>query len=96
MRNTIIPIILIAILGLFFLGKGITGLVVSQSCCFETGVETRANCAQENKCVIESPMQIYHSQATIYFGMMLVLVSALAYLILHSGHHRHNIHHKKH
>jgi Na+/H+ antiporter NhaC len=92
MKYTIIPVILIAILGLFFLGKGITGLVVSQSCCFETG----ANCAQENKCVIESPMQIYHSQATVYFGMMLVLVSALAYLFLNRGHHRHNSHQKRH
>ena len=83
-------LVVLALAGLFFLGKGITGLVVSQSCCFETG----ANCAAENKCVIESPAEIYQNQASVYLGAMLILVSALVYLILHHGHREHNAHHK--
>ena len=90
MKSSIIAALaILALMGAFFLGKGITSLVVSQSCCFGTG----ASCAAEDLCdaakpAVESPLQIYQSEASIYFGAMLILVSALVYLIMHCEHHR--------
>nr|MBA4404777.1 hypothetical protein [Nanoarchaeum sp.] len=42
-KKTIFLIILILI-GVYFLGKGITGFIVSESCCFPP------NCLEENLC----------------------------------------------
>jgi hypothetical protein len=45
MQNKIlIPILLLAVFSIFLIGKGITGLVVSESCCFPP------DCAPENIC----------------------------------------------
>lgn len=44
MDKKIILLAAIFVLGLVFLGRGITGMVVSQSCCFPP------NCDKENAC----------------------------------------------
>ncbi len=45
----IIVLIIISLAGIYLLGKGITGLVISESCCFGE------DCIEENKCVVEMP-----------------------------------------
>jgi len=44
MGKTMVFLAVIFLLGLVFLGRGITGMVVSQSCCFPP------NCDKENIC----------------------------------------------
>ena len=68
-------------IGIFLLGKGITGYVISQTCCFPP------NCNEEDLCDLarpnlESPA---NSQdiTNIYIGGALFSISAIAYIILH-------------
>ena len=75
--KVIIPLVVILFLcvGLFFLGKGITGTVVSQSCCFGP------DCAPEYMCDAES---YSNSAGFLGFGAILILVSILVFVMLHS------------
>lgn len=75
-----IPLIIIALLGVFFLGKGIIGYVIAQSCCFPP------DCDPENMCDIakpelESPLSS-QSLLYVYVGWVLVSISIAAYIIL--------------
>ena len=73
-----IPLLFILFLcvGLFFLGKGITGYVASESCCFGP------DCSPDNLCdAAESPVK--HA-SFMGMGMIFVLVSALVFVMLHS------------
>ncbi len=76
-KKIILPVIVILFLclGLFLLGKGITGMVSSQSCCFDD------NCSKENLCdAAKSPSDAGFAG----FGIVLVLVSGLVFVMLHS------------
>ena len=76
--KALIPIVFILFLciGLFFFGKGITGHVTSQSCCFGP------DCNPEYLCdSASSPVKNAGFMGT---GMILVLVSALVFVMLHS------------
>ena len=61
--------------GLFFLGKGMTGLVISQSCCFPP------NCHQEYLCQPELEQPLNNTLPT-YFGTILIIFGLILYLIL--------------
>ncbi len=50
--------IVFVITGLYFLGQGITGKVISQSCCFPP------NCPAENICDVANPSLEYPSSST--------------------------------
>lgn len=71
MNKTTGIMIVIAVLGVLFLGTGITGHVISQSCCFGE------NCAPEYRCFepeIEEPMQM-SDDASLLFGGVLIAIS---------------------
>lgn len=79
-KKAVIILAILAILGVFFLGKGITGYVISQTCCFPP------NCSEEDMCdlarpTIESPAP-NPDVTNIYLGGALFSVSAIAYIIL--------------
>ncbi len=79
-KKAVILLAILAILGVFFLGKGITGYVISQSCCFppDCNEEDLCDLARPN---IESPVNSQDVQ-NIYIGAGLFSVSAIAYIIL--------------
>lgn len=80
-QKTVIILAIFALVGVFFLGKGITGYVISQTCCFPP------NCNEEDMCdlakpKLESPAN-NQDVTNIYLGGALFSVSAIAYIILH-------------
>lgn len=79
MNKTLIIILLIAILGIFFLGKGITGLVVSQSCCFPP------DCDAENLCdaATETFLTPWGSYFFTIFGMTLIVIAVVSLIRMH-------------
>ncbi|MBN1377242.1 hypothetical protein JW949_02815 [Candidatus Woesearchaeota archaeon] len=97
----IIVLIVLSLAGICILGKGITGLVISESCCF--GEE----CREENKCVVEMPSiitgmedynnynqtemvknrKIIENASTIMIGSFILAVSLLGSMALH--YHKH-------
>jgi len=70
MFREIIPFILLVI-GLFYLGSGISGMVISQSCCF------MPNCDSENAC-----SQISQPENTTFLGLTVVIAGAGLYVFL--------------
>ena len=76
--KAVIPFLFILLLGvgLLFFGKGITGNVTSQSCCFGP------DCNPEYLCdSADSPVK---NAGFMGIGMILVLVSALLFVMLHN------------
>jgi hypothetical protein len=76
MNKTLIIIILIAILGVYFLGKGITGLVVSESCCFPPDCDDANLCDAATE-TFETPWASYFF---LIFGAGLIAISIGAFL----------------
>lgn len=79
MNKTIGITIILAVLGVLFLGTGITGNIISQSCCFGE------DCAPEYRCFepdIEEPMQM-SDDTSLLFGAVLIAI-ALAGLVFHN------------
>ena len=76
----LIPILFIALAGLLFLRAGMTGLAVSETCCFGP------DCAQENLCDVARSPQI-QEQEWLSFAVTAIVISGLSYLILHQKHH---------
>ena len=75
----IFPLIVLALLGLFFLGDGITGWVTSQSCCFPP------DCDEENLCPetqFLSTTQNLNFQG-VYLGGILLILAIVGYIVLH-------------
>jgi hypothetical protein len=70
----VFPLVVLALLGLFFLGDGITGWIVSQSCCFPP------NCPQEYMCEAASPQL---SVQGFYVGAILLTLAVVGYLIIY-------------
>ena len=75
-----IPIVLLFLLGSVFLGQGITGFVVSQSCCLPP------DCAVEDMCPFAKPyVESPHSKPSypyLYIGMAIVAFSIVLYVAL--------------
>ena len=76
--KTVVPVVFLIFfcLGLFLLGKGMTGYVVSETCCFPP------DCSPENIC--DSSNTPVKNAGTMGIGIMFVLVSALVFVMLHS------------
>jgi hypothetical protein len=67
MKLTTWLFIIIAVVGIYFLGSGLTGFVISQSCCMGEA------CAPENLCdaakpIIEQPLHITESFTNLLIG----------------------------
>ncbi|MBW2969010.1 hypothetical protein KY304_02240 [Candidatus Woesearchaeota archaeon] len=76
MNKNMILFILVIILGVYFFGKGITGLVVSQTCC------SGPDCDAENLCdyAQETFSTPWMSYLFIVFGLGLVVVAISSYV----------------
>lgn len=68
--------IVIALLGVYLIGEGITGLVVSQSCCFPP------DCEQENLCSIFENGKITKESLWPVFTLFGALLTVAAFLVL--------------
>jgi len=77
MRARIILVALITFAGLFILSQGLSGMVVSQTCCFPP------NCAPENRCTFSesNPEQSVMIGSTLFF-------LPLIYIAIHQKHIR--------
>ena len=78
-RKLIIPLAALTLLGLFLLGNGITGMVVSESCCVGTG------CSQENLCDVARPnleLPTGQEPLNVYLGLGAVIVSVALFVFL--------------
>jgi hypothetical protein len=76
--KVVFPLVILALLGLFFLGDGITGLVVSQNCCYPP------NCPVEKLCLDAriAPMYSNVYLQGVYIGGILLLLAILGYTII--------------
>lgn len=70
MHKTIIPLILIALLGLHILGSGITGYVVSQTCCFPPDCEEEYLCDNQKTEIVEN----FDSNILLGTGILVIVV----------------------
>jgi hypothetical protein len=68
--------IVIALLGFYFLGTGITGFVVSQSCCFPP------DCEQENLCSVSENNNITKGSLWPVFTLLGTLLMFAAFLVV--------------
>ncbi|MBN2111997.1 hypothetical protein JW707_02750 [Candidatus Woesearchaeota archaeon] len=66
-------LVIFALLGIFLLGRGITGLVISETCCFPP------NCSQENICDAADESG---DMSSIYLGSFIILGSAVAFALV--------------
>lgn len=77
MRSSILFFVSVTLfcLGVLFMGKGITGYVISESCCLPP------NCAEENICSFyETPSNIENDKS-FFLGMIFLVLCAIIYLI---------------
>lgn len=72
-HKLLFPLLILALAGLFLLGKGITGFVVSQSCCFPP------DCDEENLC--DSARQP-DDVRNLYFGSGIVAIVVVTFFVL--------------
>ena len=70
-----LSITVVVVMGILAVGRGITGLVVSQSCCF------LPHCAAENLCDAARPGTTTN-YLTMFVGVTFILVSILTFLTL--------------
>lgn len=78
--KVIFPIVILALLGLFFLGDGITGWVVSKSCCFPPDCPEEELCSEAN--VQFSQSQNLNTQG-IFLGGILLILAIVGYIVLY-------------
>jgi len=81
-NKLVIPLIILALIGLYFIGSNITGYVISQSCCYPP------DCEPENMCDFTEQHQKYSASLdianhTVYIGEILILVSILTYILMY-------------
>jgi hypothetical protein len=78
-KRLIIPLVGLSLLGLFLLGSGITGMVISESCCLGTAcrAETMCDFAKPN---LESPAGGASPDAFLGLGLILLSVGLFAVL----------------
>ena len=77
--KVVFPLIVLALLGLFFLGDGITGLVIFQGCCYPP------NCAADKLCPgAQLPLQSGNlNMQGVLLGGILVCLAIAGYLIIY-------------
>ena len=82
MKNRLLIPLVIALVGFFLIGGGITGYVVSETCCYPP------DCEPENMCDFTESNQRYSASLNIanysvYIGEILVLVSIIMYVVIY-------------
>jgi hypothetical protein len=89
MKQTAIILIsvIIALAGIFFFGRAITGYVISESCCFPPDCDPENLCANANP-ALESPQPIARSFLDSTGFYLLITVIAVA-ITVNIYRHRH-------
>ena len=64
----------LALTGTIFIGTGITGEVISQSCCFGT------ECSSEDLCDSAKPLVRPENPSLLYLGALLFVVSGFIFM----------------
>jgi hypothetical protein len=77
----IVVLTLACLAGIYLVGRGISGFVVSESCCFGP------KCSYENVCDfarpnLESPAEVSRNASDIYFGFAIICVCIMAAVIM--------------
>jgi hypothetical protein len=80
----IIPFAVILVVSLFFIGEGITGWVVSETCSFDP-VDGNENLCEVTR-QLEAPAEINHG-VLMYFGGILMMIAVLVYALGHKHIH---------
>jgi len=76
-----IILVLIALAGIFLLGRGITGYVISQTCCFPP------DCSEEYMCEAAKELSSPEDTSNAYIGVLLLIMTLSLYAILQRKHH---------
>ena len=79
MKKVILIAVILAIIGVYFLGKGITGLVIGESCCFPPNCESNENICNEARPDIISPSALDNTLEIILGSI--VILGAFVYLL---------------
>lgn len=77
-------LIALMLVGAWFLGNGVTGLVISQSCCSGISCPSEYYC-DYNEPAVESPLQI-RGWGGIAGGLLFIVVALFLWLNLHRIH----------
>ena len=80
--KTIIPLLALTILGLFLIGSGMTGMIISESCCMGTG------CSPENLCDLAKPHLELPATANskgTYIGIGIILLSISLFIAVNKS-----------
>jgi len=82
-----LPLIALAVIGLFLLGEGITGFIISESCCFppDCPVEYMCDAAEPE---LEYPIQVNQNLTYVYFGSALGLLTLALHFYHKKGFHK--------
>lgn len=82
----LVPFLIATLIGVMLISQGITGLIVSESCCFGS------SCSAENLCDsakpnIESPSNFGpNGNYNLYLGIFLMITAMAVYLAYLSNH----------
>ena len=80
-----LPTLLLFLLGIFFVGAGITGMVISETCCFPP------NCLEENICdIAKNPEKVPQNDPNNIFvtiGAFLMITGSVIYAETHHLHY---------
>lgn len=77
MRSAVVVLTVIAFGGLLFLGSGITGLVISETCC------TGSLCSAENLCdELQEPTVVNPAHTAVLVGGLLLFLALALYISL--------------
>jgi len=71
-------LVLLMLSGVFFFGSGITGFVVSETCCFPP------NCPVENQCPAENSNNLLNGGEVI-LGIFLIAIAGVTYGLWYIG-----------
>ena len=75
----LIPLLMLALAGIFFLNAGMSGLVIGETCC------SGSDCVAENICDFQKEKAA--QQEGLSFAITLLFISVMTYVILHHSHH---------
>jgi hypothetical protein len=78
-KRVVLLLSLLAVVGVFLLGSGITSMVISQSCCFPPDCPAEYLCDSAQP-ILESPMTPARIGSTA--GVILLAISVFTYFVL--------------
>lgn len=77
----ILSLLIFVLIGFFFIGRGITGKVISQTCCVPPNCDDEEDICDFYREEFKSPSDF--SKTDLYIGTIILLISMIIYLLLH-------------